>query len=183
MKDLATLRSPKSPITYLAYLHSQGRLVDFINRGNTTPTRKEYSDYLAYVARYVQDQGIKIAYGEDVIAVEEEEEEEEEEGTVQVYSRVIATGEIMIRHASQFQRIAMLSCVIDWRLLRKFNHLTRRLTEGPAVYQGHLAPSSSYSHLCVPILCRTHAGHHGSNDSVTQNRGCRRWPVRSGGIA
>lgn len=94
LKDLATLRSPQSPITFLAYLHSQNRLVDFINRGRTTPTRKEYSDYLAYVARYVQGQGIKVAYGENVIAIEEGGE-----GTVQVHSMVLSTGETRIRRA------------------------------------------------------------------------------------
>lgn len=94
LKDLATLRSPQSPITFIAYLHAQNRLVDFINRGCNTPTRKEYSDYLAYVARYVQGQGIKVAYGENVIAIEEGRE-----GTVQVYSKVLATGETRVRRA------------------------------------------------------------------------------------
>ncbi|KAG1723592.1 L-lysine 6-monooxygenase (NADPH-requiring)-domain-containing protein [Suillus paluster] len=94
LKDLATLRSPQSPITFIAYLHSQNRLVDFINRGSTSPTRKEYADYLAYVARYVQDQGIKVAYGENVIAIEEEGE-----GIVQVHSMVLITGEIRVRRA------------------------------------------------------------------------------------
>jgi len=95
LKDLATLRSTQSPITFLAYLHAQNRLVDFINRGGIAPTRKEYSDYLAYVAQYVQDRGIKVAYGEDVIAIEEAGE-----GTVQVHSRSLATGETIIRLAS-----------------------------------------------------------------------------------
>ncbi|KAG1809410.1 L-lysine 6-monooxygenase (NADPH-requiring)-domain-containing protein [Suillus subaureus] len=94
LKDLATLRSPQSPITFVSYLHSQNRLVDFINRGCITPTRKEYSDYLAYAARYVQAQGIKVAYGESVIAIEEEGE-----GTVQVRSKVLTTGETRIRRA------------------------------------------------------------------------------------
>jgi len=71
--------------------------LDFINRGSTTPTRKEYSDYLAWAAQFVQDQGIKVAYGEDVIAIKEDGE-----GTVQVHSRVLATGETRIRRASQF---------------------------------------------------------------------------------
>lgn len=92
LKDLATLRSPQSPITFIAYLHSQNRLLDFINRGCITPTRKEYSDYLAYVARYVQGQGIKVAYGENVIVIEEGGD-----GTVQVHSRVLTTGETRIR--------------------------------------------------------------------------------------
>ncbi|OAX41965.1 hypothetical protein K503DRAFT_848096 [Rhizopogon vinicolor AM-OR11-026] len=94
LKDLATLRSPQSPITFVAYLHSQNRLVDFINRGNTTPTRKEYSDYLAWAAKYVQDQGIVVAYGENVTAIKEEDE-----GTVQIHSTVLATGETRIRLA------------------------------------------------------------------------------------
>ncbi|KAG2128325.1 L-lysine 6-monooxygenase (NADPH-requiring)-domain-containing protein [Suillus bovinus] len=94
LKDLATLRSPQSPITFIAYLHSQNRLVDFINRGCVSPTRKEYSDYLSYVARYVQGQGINVAYGENVIAIEEGGE-----GTVQIHSRVLATGETRIRRA------------------------------------------------------------------------------------
>ncbi|KAG1878377.1 L-lysine 6-monooxygenase (NADPH-requiring)-domain-containing protein [Suillus subluteus] len=84
LKDLATLRSPQSPITFVAYLHSQNRLVDFINRGCITPTRKEYSDYLAHAARYVAS----------VIAIEEGGE-----GTVQVHSRVLTTGETIIRRA------------------------------------------------------------------------------------
>ncbi|KAG1862943.1 L-lysine 6-monooxygenase (NADPH-requiring)-domain-containing protein [Suillus tomentosus] len=94
LKDLATLRSPQSPITFVAYLHSQNRLVEFINRNCMTPTRKEYSDYLAHVARYVQGQGINVAYGENVIAIEEGGE-----GTVLVHSIVLTTGETIIRRA------------------------------------------------------------------------------------
>jgi len=69
--------------------------VDFVNRGSSTPTRKEYSDYLAWAAQYVQDQGINVAYGEDVIAIEEDNG-----GTVQVHSKVLATGETRIRLTS-----------------------------------------------------------------------------------
>ncbi|KAG5342804.1 hypothetical protein C0989_008754 [Termitomyces sp. Mn162] len=69
MKDLATLRNPQSPITFLSYLHSQNRLVSFINKGSTIPSRKEYADYLSWAAQYVQNHGIDILYGHEVIAL------------------------------------------------------------------------------------------------------------------
>ncbi|KAG6898365.1 hypothetical protein C0992_009040 [Termitomyces sp. T32_za158] len=69
MKDLATLRNPQSPMTFLSYLHSQKRLVPFINRGSTIPSRKEYADYLAWAAQYAQNHGIDILYGHEIIAL------------------------------------------------------------------------------------------------------------------
>ncbi|KAH7913723.1 L-lysine 6-monooxygenase (NADPH-requiring)-domain-containing protein [Hygrophoropsis aurantiaca] len=92
LKDLATLRSPQSPITFVSYLHSQNRLIDFINRGSTIPSRKEYSDYLSWAARYVQDKGIGIAYGEEVVALADADE-----GIVEVHSRNLTTGLHVIR--------------------------------------------------------------------------------------
>ncbi|KAH7889360.1 L-lysine 6-monooxygenase (NADPH-requiring)-domain-containing protein [Phlebopus sp. FC_14] len=94
LKDLATLRSPQSPITFIAYLHSQNRLLDFINRGSTIPTRKEYSDYLSWAANYVQQKGISVAYGEQVVALHHTDDD-----TIQVHSRVLATGQLIIRFA------------------------------------------------------------------------------------
>ncbi|KAH9854246.1 lysine/ornithine N-monooxygenase [Lenzites betulinus] len=88
LKDLATLRSPQSPITFLAYLHSQGRLVSFINRGSFTPTRKEYSDYLSWAADFVQKRGVQVHYGEEVIGVARRDD-----GTVEIRSRRVETGE------------------------------------------------------------------------------------------
>lgn len=131
LKDLATLRSPQSSITFLSYLHAKNRLVDFINRGNTTPTRKEYSDYLAYVAQHVQDEGIKVAYGEDVIGIEEERE-----GTVQIHSRVLTTGETTIRRASQCPMHRNIAMRINRELFRKFDHFAGGRALHPAVYQG-----------------------------------------------
>ena len=89
------MRSPQSPLTFISYLHSQNRLLDFINRGRTTPTRKEYSDYLSWAAQYVQDKGIKVAFGEEVVALEEMDAT-----TIQVYSRVLSTGQQVVRLAS-----------------------------------------------------------------------------------
>ncbi|KAI0647069.1 lysine/ornithine N-monooxygenase [Trametes meyenii] len=94
LKDLATLRSPQSPITFLAYLHSQDRLLNFINRGSFTPTRKEYADYLTWAADYVQKRGIQVRYGEEVVAVTRLDD-----GTVQVRSRNVESGEEFSRRS------------------------------------------------------------------------------------
>ncbi|KAJ3517181.1 hypothetical protein NLJ89_g673 [Agrocybe chaxingu] len=70
MKDLATLRNPQSPYTFLSYLHSQGRLISFINRGSTIPTRKEYSDYLGWAAKRVQEDGVKVLFGHEIVGID-----------------------------------------------------------------------------------------------------------------
>jgi len=87
MKDLATLRSPQSPITFLNYLHSQNRLPAFINRGSTTPSRKEFADYLGWAAKYVEKQGVAVNYGQQVIAVDEDSD-----GLILVTSRGVKDG-------------------------------------------------------------------------------------------
>ena len=50
LKDLVTLRDPRSRFSFLNYLHSVGRLDSFINMGSFLPFRIEISDYLAWVA-------------------------------------------------------------------------------------------------------------------------------------
>lgn len=90
MKDLATLRNPQSPYTFLSYLHSQERLVSFINRGSTIPTRKEYSDYLSWAAQRVQDKGVNVFYGYEVVGIESVDD------TIAVRSRNLLTGEEVI---------------------------------------------------------------------------------------
>jgi L-ornithine N5-oxygenase len=51
VKDLVTLRNPRSEFSFLNYLHDRGRLDDFVNLGTFTPFRAEISDYLNWVAR------------------------------------------------------------------------------------------------------------------------------------
>ncbi|KJA27342.1 hypothetical protein HYPSUDRAFT_51897 [Hypholoma sublateritium FD-334 SS-4] len=93
MKDLATLRNPGSPYTFLAYLHSQGRLLPFINRGSTVPTRKEYSDYLSWAAKRVEEEGINVLYGHEVVHINEGIED-----TIAVHYRSVSTGnEVVVR--------------------------------------------------------------------------------------
>ncbi|KAF8654215.1 hypothetical protein AX16_003741 [Volvariella volvacea WC 439] len=93
LKDLATLRSPTSPLTFLSYLHSQDRLVSFINRGSSVPTRKEYADYLSWAAGYVQSHGINILYGNEVVGLAEGPS-----GLIQVRSKDLATGQETVRY-------------------------------------------------------------------------------------
>lgn len=94
LKDLATLRSPQSPLTFLAYLYSQNRLVAFINRGCTIPTRKEYADYLAWAAQFVQDRGVAVKYGEEVIGLRVGQDD-----TIEVCSRVLGSSDEIVRRA------------------------------------------------------------------------------------
>ncbi|MCJ2036198.1 lysine N(6)-hydroxylase/L-ornithine N(5)-oxygenase family protein [Methylobacterium sp. J-068] len=69
LKDLVTLRDPTSPLTFVNYLHGQGRLQDFINLRTFYPSRVEFNDYLRWVADRFAD---RCAYGETVLAVEPE---------------------------------------------------------------------------------------------------------------
>lgn len=66
LKDLATLRNPRSRFTFVNYLHEQGRLPDFINLKSFFPSRHEFSDYLGWAARQFDD---ICAYAEEVIEV------------------------------------------------------------------------------------------------------------------
>jgi L-ornithine N5-oxygenase len=66
LKDLATLRNPKSRFTFINYLHEKGRLQDFINLKSFFPSRREFNDYLAWAASQFDD---RVAYGEEVIEV------------------------------------------------------------------------------------------------------------------
>ncbi|MCY1390286.1 L-ornithine N(5)-monooxygenase [compost metagenome] len=67
LKDLVTLRNPTSPYSFVNYLKTHGRLVDFINLGTFYPCRMEYNDYLRWVAGHFQEQS---RYGEEVLAIE-----------------------------------------------------------------------------------------------------------------
>jgi L-ornithine N5-oxygenase len=50
LKDLVTLRNPRSCYSFLSYLQARERLVDFVNRKDFFPTRREFHDYLEWVA-------------------------------------------------------------------------------------------------------------------------------------
>jgi L-ornithine N5-oxygenase len=67
LKDLVTLRNPTSEFSFLCYLQSKDRLIDFINHKNLFPLRVEFHDYFEWAAAKVDDM---VSYNHEVIAVE-----------------------------------------------------------------------------------------------------------------
>ncbi|MEV6954827.1 lysine N(6)-hydroxylase/L-ornithine N(5)-oxygenase family protein [Streptomyces sp. NPDC051183] len=66
LKDLVTLRNPASEFSFLCYLKSKGRLIDFINHKNLFPLRVEFHDYFEWAADKVDD---TVSYGHEVVGV------------------------------------------------------------------------------------------------------------------
>ncbi|MFF1296249.1 MULTISPECIES: lysine N(6)-hydroxylase/L-ornithine N(5)-oxygenase family protein [unclassified Streptomyces] len=66
LKDLVTLRNPTSEFSFLCYLKSKGRLIDFINHKNLFPLRVEFHDYFEWAAAQVEDM---VSYGHEVVGV------------------------------------------------------------------------------------------------------------------
>jgi len=66
MKDLATLRNPRSEFTFLNYLHRMKRLVSFTNLGTSLPLREEYNDYMSWVASHFSD---CVRYSTNVLSI------------------------------------------------------------------------------------------------------------------
>ncbi|ORY61728.1 L-lysine 6-monooxygenase (NADPH-requiring)-domain-containing protein [Pseudomassariella vexata] len=66
IKDLATLRDPRSHFTFMNFLHKNGRLVDFINLGTFLPARVEYEEYMRWCAEHFED---VVLYGQEVVSV------------------------------------------------------------------------------------------------------------------
>jgi L-ornithine N5-oxygenase len=101
LKDLVTLRNPTSEFSFLRYLHSQGRLIDFINHKNLFPLRVEFHDYFAWAAAQVDDQVTydtevlsvtPVQAGGDVVAVDVLSRHGEELSTHRARNLVIGTG-------------------------------------------------------------------------------------------
>ncbi|MFI0087951.1 lysine N(6)-hydroxylase/L-ornithine N(5)-oxygenase family protein [Streptomyces bobili] len=66
LKDLVTLRNPTSEFSFLCYLQSKGRLIDFINHKSLFPLRVEFHDYFEWAAAKVEDM---VSYGHEVVGV------------------------------------------------------------------------------------------------------------------
>lgn len=67
LKDLVTMRNPRSQLTFVNYLHGKGRLVDFINARTFYPLRVEYNDYLTWAASHVSEM---VDYSSEAITVD-----------------------------------------------------------------------------------------------------------------
>lgn len=68
LKDLVTLRNPCSRFSFVNYLHSVGRLNQFINMGSLWPYRIEISDYFKWVADSLAR--VRLEYARRCLAVE-----------------------------------------------------------------------------------------------------------------
>ncbi|KAM3442845.1 hypothetical protein NHJ13734_002169 [Beauveria thailandica] len=66
IKDLATLRDPRSHFTFLNYLHQHDRLVDFTNLSTFLPARVEYEDYMRWCSAHFEH---LAQYDHEVVSV------------------------------------------------------------------------------------------------------------------
>lgn len=67
LKDLVTLRNPRSKFSFVNFLHSVGRLDEFVNLGTFTPYRQEISNYLQWVADSMSR--VRIGYRKRAVSV------------------------------------------------------------------------------------------------------------------
>ncbi|KAF4223654.1 hypothetical protein CNMCM8980_000459 [Aspergillus fumigatiaffinis] len=98
IKDLATLRDPRSCFTFLNYLHQKGRLIHFTNLSTFLPARLEFEDYMRWCAQQFSD---VVAYGEEVVEVIPGKSDPSSSVVdfFTVRSRNVETGEISARKA------------------------------------------------------------------------------------
>ena len=66
LKDLATLRNPRSKFTFINYLRCKNRLVSFSNLSTFLPLREEYNDYMTWCAAHFDPY---VRYGEEVVSI------------------------------------------------------------------------------------------------------------------
>ncbi|KAE9579601.1 L-ornithine N(5)-monooxygenase [Colletotrichum fructicola] len=91
IKDMASLRNPRSQFTFLNYLHCNNRLVEFTNLDTFLPARAEYEDYLRWCASHFND---VVEYGREVVSISPDPATE---GGVKVWtvkSRNVKTGQV-----------------------------------------------------------------------------------------
>jgi L-ornithine N5-oxygenase len=90
MKDMATMRNPRSEFTFINYLHQKNRLVEFANLNTFLPARVEYEDYMGWCASWFEE---VVAYNQEVIKVTPEKSANGEITTFTVVSRNCQTGQ------------------------------------------------------------------------------------------
>lgn len=91
VKDLATLRDPRSHFTFLNYLHEHDRLVDFTNLGTFLPARVEYEDYLRWCSAHFEH---LVQYDQEVVSVTPAVKKADAVKMFTVEARNNATGQI-----------------------------------------------------------------------------------------
>lgn len=89
LKDLVTLRNPRSQYSFLIYLQQAERLVDFVNLRTFFPSRAEFNDYYCWVADQLDDM---VRYGQRVTSIEPIEGEEGQVDLIRVTFQDLANG-------------------------------------------------------------------------------------------
>ncbi|KAG5968000.1 hypothetical protein E4U58_002043 [Claviceps cyperi] len=90
VKDLATLRDPRSEFTFLNYLHRHSRLVDFTNLGTFLPARIEYEDYMRWCSSFFTR---LVQFGQQVVSVSPNAASKGAARSFTVRSEDVATGQ------------------------------------------------------------------------------------------
>ncbi|KAF2644624.1 hypothetical protein P280DRAFT_175896 [Massarina eburnea CBS 473.64] len=98
MKDLATLRNPRSEFTFINYLFQKERLVEFANLNTFLPQRIEYEDYMKWCAAWFDE---VVAYDQEVVKVipEKSSNGSGQINTYAVVSKNLQTGQLETRRA------------------------------------------------------------------------------------
>lgn len=94
LKDLASLRDPRSRFTFLNYLHENDRLIDFINLSTFLPARTEYEDYLRWCAGHFEE---VVKYQTEVLSITPVQDVDGPVRTFTVTSRNIKIGAVTSR--------------------------------------------------------------------------------------
>jgi len=89
MKDMATMRNPRSEFTFINYLHQKDRLVEFANLNTFLPARVEYEDYMGWCASWFEE---VVSYDQEVVKVMPEKSTSGEITAFIVISRNTVTG-------------------------------------------------------------------------------------------
>jgi len=96
MKDMATMRNPRSEFTFINYLFQKNRLVEFTNLNTFLPQRIEYEGYMRWCASWFDE---VVQYSQEVVKVTPEKSPSGngEITTFVVQSRNLQTGEMQSR--------------------------------------------------------------------------------------
>jgi len=100
IKDMATMRNPRSEFTFLNYLHENDRLVQFTNLSTFLPRRIEFEDYLRWCAGWFQN---LVSYGQEVVDISPDTQAKSAEGvtTWTITSRNLHTNELSFRRTKR----------------------------------------------------------------------------------
>jgi L-ornithine N5-monooxygenase len=90
VKDLVTMRNPRSRFSFLSHLKATGRLDDFINMNSFLPYRIEISEYLNWVARSLSR--VSLELGRDCVSIAGERDAD---GTLSRWLTTLADGTVI----------------------------------------------------------------------------------------